>query len=601
MSPYHYPSSRNPTPSPAHLNQHPPHFLPNKHRKIPFIPPDPKVSLTSGPTFLPKHKKASFKLPESDHVIPPTKSPPSHEVYHHSTSAVFDGKNPKIPFHRFIEPDRYMHPPDQPYYEEKDDGTTISISFGQNSQGEPSISISNGASGNPDLAEPGFPRRPPKQIVFPTTKLQNNQPLPPPTSPVPQLKMDEFHNSFKIQPRTIELLKKLGFHYQPETQREVPSPPLAAPPTHLPPRLYDKTPPTLYNPVYSKYSKDMVDNSVEFAPPKLGDYLPPTLFDPATSINKPPSTLIKSELFSNPFLKFVSKEDRNNYYTKSDSSPEESVSAQPLEVGVGSKTGPSPDQVYKAQLRYPMGIGNKVPAIKFEVYNKSQPAIRFEDSDQAYPVLYYPSSSRKEELPEEVEETLYRNKNKYKYKSKIRYKDNKQYREKDVFYQNPLNDVDEKYVSVLERERLYRNDFPSSTPRTDERLYRKDFPRSTPRIDEDFSQSVHKRKIDMRSSVPCHDCVLVKRNSSSIYDDQDVIPSSQISKLPYPTQIPRPPYTPSKLPYLPLAKYKSVKNKSQSPKVIKSLPDLPAARNSPQYPFHNSYVLAKLKRSDVPK
>ena len=187
------------------------------------------------PTFLPKLEKAPSRLPESK---VPQKSPqslPAHGVYHHSTSAIFDGKDPKIPFHKFIEPDRYMHPPDQAY-KKPDDGTTISISFGQNSNGEPSISISNGASTNPDLTESGFSPRPPKQIGFPTTKLQNNPSLPPPPSPVPQIKTDEIQNSFKIQPRTIDFLKKLGFHYQPESRREVPPQPLPPPPTHLPPR-----------------------------------------------------------------------------------------------------------------------------------------------------------------------------------------------------------------------------------------------------------------------------------------------------------------------------------------------------------------------------
>ena len=149
----------------------------------------------------------------------------------------------------------------------------------------------------------------------------------------------------------------------------------------------------------------------------------------------------------------------------------------------------------------------------------------------------------------------------------------------------------EKYINVLKRERLYRKDFPISEPRS----YEDDI--------------LTRRQLIISSLVPCKrtsryildDCVLVRRNSSSINYDQEVTPSTQISNLPNPTQIPRPPLSPSNLPYLPLAKYKSPKNGYKSDKVVKSLPVLPAARNSPQYPFHNSYVLAKLKRSDVPK
>ena len=141
------------------------------------------------------------------------------------------------------------------------------------------------------------------------------------------------------------------------------------------------------------------------------------------------------------------------------------------------------------------------------------------------------------------------------------------------------------YISVLDRDRLYRNDFPALGER---------------RIERDNYNNVTKRQI-ASSQVPCHGeipCVLVKENPSIRPTSQDVIPSSQVSSLPVPTQLPRPP---TKLPYLPFAAYKT-KPTSRN-EFVKTLPPptLSSVRTRPQYPYHNSYVLAKLKRKDVPK
>ena len=636
----------------------PPHLLPDKHRIIPFIPPstaDPPVQ--KGPTFLPKHEKTTPKyvLPQiqlNPHVVhhsqpvppipvtnPPLGKPftipsptlgkpfpdiildqlrkPHPQVVHHSTSSAFASKphTVKIPLES---PKRHLIAtnPDIP-------PSLVTISIGQGL--EPSVSISAGQVSKPDIVSPKPIESsiPPKQILFPTS---NN--ISPPIIPHNNL---EHGNAVKIDPKTIEALEKLGFHYQPEITREIPL-------HHLPPTIYDKAPPTLYEQVHENKRVEQV----LFAPPKLSDYLPPTLFDPETSINKPQMSYRSvmearppkatqamyeeekevSHPTINPFEKFISK-DNDQYYSKPKPPPYTSIQKLPLNVGVGSKSGPSPGKVYKAQLRYPVIPPSPTPAIKFEVYNKSQPAIRFENSKKVFPVKYLTESERKSLHPDEYLNSKLIDKNKtYKYKSMIRYNNHEPYRSEKVTYPKPSdlkheNDIDEKYISVLERERIYRNDFPTSRypndlkdPKEDfediekkffkiferERVYRNDFPIQEENI-------VTKRQITP-SSVPCHgnskyfmeNCVLVKRNSSIMYD-QEVIPSSQVSTLPFPTQIPRPP---SKLPYLPLAKYKSTTIK-QEQNLIKSLPTLPSVRNNPQYPNHNSYVLAKLKRSDIPR
>ena len=280
-----------------------------------------------------------------------------------------------------------------------------------------------------------------------------------------------------------------------------------------------------------------------------------------------------------------------------------------VSVGVGSKSGPSPNQVHKATLKYPI-MPTKAPSIKFEMLNSSRPAIKFSGSDEAYPIRFL-SSERKNLAEDFIKSKLLEKGKSYKYTSKIRYNGNSPYRSERVVYPKPKQISNEalenfeEYVSALDRDRIYRNDFPNDNPITKEtkvkeRLFRQDIPEendvSERRIDPDFVPSHGSSKLSMKKYV------LVKRNNSINYD-QEVIPSSQISKLPYPTQIPKPPFSTKKLPYLPLAKYKtSVKTSSE----VKSLPVVPPSpstpvRNSPQYPHHNSYVLAKLKRSDIPR
>ena len=196
----------------------------------------------------------------------------------------------------------------------------------------------------------------------------------------------------------------------------------------------------------------------------------------------------------------------------------------------------------------------------------------------------------------------------FSYKSKIRYDSNKPYRSENFFYPSPSKESDEKLQIILERERLYRHDFKNSfksdlqkkeAREIEETIFRHEFPKPVANRRRD-DESLFKISAKI-NSVPCHgatkyfleECVLVKRNSSIIPYDQEVIPSSQVSTLPLATQIPRPPFSNPILPYLPLAKYKSNLNN-----LVKSLPSV---RSKPQYPSHNSYVLAKLKRSDIPK
>ena len=610
---------------------HPPHFLPSKHRILPFSPQQTETA-PRGPAFLPKHNQRPASpgwLPNSKVILPQvapheSSSHPPHppEVYHHSTSSIYENK-PKMqqPQTHLIHPHLIPRPGRQETDGQIDDtqGTTISISIGK--QGlQPSISISRGQVSKEDPKK-SYNSRPPKQILLSArdnirplnvNPLVPPQPSPPSPPAEPPHHYLEQRNLIKIQPRTIELLRKLGFHYKPDdVKREIPAP-------RLPPRLYDQSPPTLYDPVQSEY----LNNKLTFAPPKLNNYLPPTLFDPETSLNRARSAMHDSEKETreNPFLKFVSKDKKNNYYTNIE--PPQPVPSAPLNagiglgrnIGVGNKDGPSPDNLYKAKLRYPMIPNRKVPAIKFEVYNNSKPVIRFQESDEVYPLKTLSSSERKTLHPNEYLSSGMVDKEKaYKYMSKIRYNNNDPYREEHVVYMKPSVDKN-KFISVVEKERLYRKDFPKAVKQVHdkdivdefERLYRKDFPRAlNERVDEDIE--VAKRHVSPSSSqaVPCNNnvtdnCVLVKRNSSSIIYDQQVIPSSQVSSLPLPTQIPRPPFSIAKLPFLPLAKYKTngIKTKQS---IKKYLPTLPSVRSIPQYPIHNSYVLAKLKRKDIPR
>ena len=454
-------------------------------------------------------------------------------------------------------------------------------------------------------------------------------------------------NSETLPPQTRpELLKRLGY---PETpfKRNIGR-------NLLPPTLYDATPPTLYDRLYPRVREE------KFAPPRLQDYLPPTLFDPLSYTEPQAGTSLKKEeprTGPNPFMKYRSVKDNKQYYREQllpqpsppPSQPEklsvlshveterplallhvetekppaihpaevekltsllhvegeklsgllnsEAEETVGLSAGVGNKNGPVPSKVYKAQLKFPpkqLLLPKKPPAIKFEIVNKTKPAIKFANSEEVYPVIYY--SDRKSINPDEYLRSKLIDKDKvFRYKSKIRYRNNLPVQSGPVYYPGPsgvpggdpvsqttLRNVDSNgFITVLDKDRLYRNDFP--------------------KLSEMENYNVTKRQI-APSQMPCHSaskCVLVKE-SSSIRPAQDVIHSSQVSTLPLPTQLPRPPLS-SKLPYLPFASYRTTPPARNE--LVKSLPTFrpSSVRSGPQYPYHKSYVLAKLKRKDIPK
>ena len=588
----------------------PPHFLPEKHRIIPFtLPQDPVKTHDNHPNFLPPHRNTPPPRPTEYHhstsakfaaLRPPSPSsppppPPPPTEFHHSTSAYFATKTPKPIFKQPVTPSRYLVPPYPALAKPRHpDGPRKT---------EPLVTISIGA-------EPSVSIHTPNRGVSPNIKITDDQTRPKPIhfshTPIPsKVPYDYLHPTSAVtaRPQTrSELLKKLAIPehaYKRDLVRNF-----------LPPTLYDKTPPTLYDQLYPRGKEEK-----EFAPPRLQDYLPPTLFDAVSSINRrqPETMKLQSNLKTktpvphNPFMKYKSVKDNKDYYRKQllperETSPDdfkqtsENIPSD-LSAGVGNKNGPIPSKVYKAQLKFPpkqLLLPKKPPAIKFEVINDTKPAVKFEGSEEVYPVIYY--SDRKSINPDEyLRSKLIDRDRVYSYKSKIRYRDNLPVQTEQPFYQSPteeLTDVKKTttqrnvdsngYISVLGNDRLYRHDFPKSSER-------------------DY-YNVTKRHI-ASSQVPCQGttpCVLVQENSSITYD-QDVIPSSQLSSLPFPTQLPRPPLSSSKLPYLPFASYKTTAPTRKE--FVKSLPTFTpsSVRTRPQYPYHKSYVLAKLKRKDIPK
>ena len=459
--------------------------------------------------------------------------------------------------------------------------------------------------------EPSVTVRTPSNGLSPNNKINKiDQSRPEPIQSVHHHPSILHTNSKPSEPQTrLELIKRLGYLGYPDAaiKRDLER-------ILLPPTLYDKTPPTLYDEIYPGGPRE----ESEFLPPRLTDYLPPTLFDsPAPS----PGRNSGSERFlrkkkepkmkvPNPFSRFRSVKDKKEYYRQlllPSPPPAKTFKPEKLEVssedsslsaGVGNKNGPSPSQVYKASLRFPpkqLISPKKPPAIKFEVINETSPAIKFDGSEEVYPVIYY--SDRKSINPEDYLRSKLIEKGKtYSYKTKIRYRNNRPVQERereemtdvlaDMIATTPRNVDSNGFISVLDRDRLYRNDFPAQSERRTE-------------ID-NYTDNVIKRQT-APSQVPCQGetpCVLVKENSSIRATSQDVILSSQVSSLPFPTQLPRPP---TKLPYLPFAAYKT-KPTSRN-EFVKTLPSptLSSVRTRPQYPYHNSYVLAKLKRKDVPK
>merc|ERR1711892_1119573 len=215
----------------------------------------------------------------------------------------------------------------------------------------------------------------------------------------------------------------------------------------------------------------------------------------------------------------------------------------------------------------------------------------------------------------------------YEYRSKIRYVDNAPIQNETPIYPRP------QIHENLKRENQIR--YGNTNHRSDghikkDRLYRHDFEKDSDEIN-DRMDNPTKRQV-IHNSVPCHGaskyfldkCVLVKKledneyykRHSSFPNIQNKVPASQISSLPYKTQIPRHPISNGRKPYMsyeptiedPINSVKSLPQYTPPANIpyptasVRSLPQYPykqPQRSSSKISFPNLILAKRKTRSDV--
>ena len=294
---------------------------------------------------------------------------------------------------------------------------------------------------------------------------------------------------------------------------------------------------------------------------------------------------------------------------------------------MGNKGGPKPSKVYKSQIRFPQENSykeEKKPALKFE--NDYESKISYKNQETLPQYDSFDSNIQTEE-----KETN------YEYKSKIRYFNNSPVQNERPIYKRPERDenlqIDQRRPETSNHQEvgLGNTHRRSESNIKKDRLYRHDFPKDSDEMNDRMDNPTKRQAIP--NTVPCQGaskyfldkCVVAKKlednenykRHSSFPNINNEIPASQISSLPYTTQIPRPPISNGRNPYL--SYEPTIRNPENS---VRSLPQYPtpsprnvpqntSVRSLPQYPYQEplrtssnksfpNLILAKRKtRSDV--